>query len=395
SDGSPDVSFDERNDLRDITLLTRLSRAELLVARGHYRQAIAALLDLRERIPSNKPNLATLTAQRLVHAYKLAGDGVGARDELNRLLAAAKALLPGDSPILDENLRIELAISEALNGSSVQSAADLDAIWKTRQQRLGPQHVDTILVAQSLAELLVRQGRHDEAEPLLRHVIEVRHTVSGAEHPQALEILDQLVPTSRRVLGPEHPHTVSMVCTLSAAAVQSGRADGHKLIEEALALGRRTLRADHPNMLTVLSNAGAVQGQQGHYEEAATLLREALALCDNLDSTKAIDRVLVMVNLSGILIALQESDAAGQHDLTLIGYDLGSTQISSLIATTGLGIVFTHTGRAEQGEALLRATKEVVLKTYGPDNNLALRCDEALADARALRLGGSQTTRAT
>jgi tetratricopeptide (TPR) repeat protein len=57
---------------------------------------------------------------------------------------------------------------------------------KIREQQLGPQHLDTALSLNNLAELYRTQGKYVEAEPL---------------YQRALSIHEQQ-------LGPQHPHTV-------------------------------------------------------------------------------------------------------------------------------------------------------------------------------------------
>ncbi len=85
---------------------------------------------------------------------------------------------------------------------------------------LGKEHPSTLLSVNNLAVLYFNQGRHAEAEVLLRHVLEVRE----------------------RVLGKEHPDTINTINNLAALYDAQGRyAEAEPLFRRALAAFERVL----------------------------------------------------------------------------------------------------------------------------------------------------------
>ena len=66
------------------------------------------------------------------------------------------------------------------NLTSPWPAPFADALDWVRAQ----EHPDTLLSLSSLATTLFLQGRHEEAEPLMRRALEARERVLGATHPR-------------------------------------------------------------------------------------------------------------------------------------------------------------------------------------------------------------------
>ena len=80
---------------------------------------------------------------------------------------------------------------------------------------LGPEHRDTLMSMNNLANMLFVEGRYDEAEKLQRDTLDIQ----------------------RRVLGPDHPDAAMSTYNLGGIALQKGKPD------EALSLLRNAV--DH------------------------------------------------------------------------------------------------------------------------------------------------------
>lgn len=102
------------------------------------------------------------------------------------------------------------------------------------QQRLGPDHCDTLGTMTILGSLYHQQGRLEEAENIVKQVTETRNRVLGPDHPDTLhskgdlaaiyqsqrqwheaEALGAQVTESYKVLGPNHPKTLVSMDTLA------------------------------------------------------------------------------------------------------------------------------------------------------------------------------------
>ena len=57
---------------------------------------------------------------------------------------------------------------------------------------MGAQHPDTLTSIDSMAALLLRQGKLGEAEPLCLEALEARRRTLGAEHPDTLTSINNM-----------------------------------------------------------------------------------------------------------------------------------------------------------------------------------------------------------
>ena len=107
----------------------------------------------------------------------------------------------------------------------------------------------------TVADLLWRREKYDEAEPLYR------------------EALDGF----REVLGPRDPNTLSILGNLGVLLEDAGRlAEAEPLVREVVDPIREVHGPRHPQTLTSVHNLAALLKKQGKLEEAETLFRQAL-----------------------------------------------------------------------------------------------------------------------
>ncbi|MCB9898189.1 MAG: tetratricopeptide repeat protein [Planctomycetes bacterium] len=419
-----------------------LGRALVSLDQGRFAEAAERLAPLVARLAGSDPELRASTTRELARAQELGGDGRSASATLQSMLDAS-GHVRGASLRTDEGVRLDLAHLAVLRGEPAHAETMLRDVLATRTARLGPEHVDTLEAVERLAELLAATGRAAEAEPLYARRVEALTALLGPEHPQtlyargrlallltdtgrgaeALTELDALVASSRRVLGEDHPRTASLLCTRSVAAYAAGRPDAPALIEEALARGRTVLGDEHPFLVTMLNNAATLRLADGRFDEAVSLLDEALAVCRHDGSSRVLDEILVQVNLAGALLSLGRLDEARAtvdaalprsrefqgpaHPQTvtllhyrgtilhlagdladaeaayreLLGLDLPATDITVLNAVGSLGMIMLATDRVGEGTELIRATLPEVERLYGPSHQLAVVLREALASA--------------
>ncbi len=106
----------------------------------------------------------------------------------------------------DGNPEVEAAIRQTVGdtywelGLYPEGQPHLERALELRRRVLGPEHPDTLMSMNNLAELYWDRGEYEKAEPLLTQALEVK----------------------RRVLGPEHPDTLTSMNNLAVAVQGSG-----------------------------------------------------------------------------------------------------------------------------------------------------------------------------
>lgn len=126
-------------------------------------------------------------------------------------------------------------------------------VLKNREIYYGPGVSGTLRSVKTLAEVLSKQGRYAEAEPLFRRALKGRESE----------------------LGRRHPDTLASVRDLASVLMEQGR------YAEAEPLFRRAL---HPNMPGSIRDLASVLAKQGRHIEAAQTrcIGCALQLCNTI-----------------------------------------------------------------------------------------------------------------
>ena len=151
---------------------------------------------------------------------------------------------------------------------------------QTLEDKLGPDHLDTLLANMNLASSYRRLGRLDKAGPILDETVARMHRMLGAEHQITLAASDELaacyaevgdferalplhsfaVDGLKRLLGNAHPETVSarmlfaVTSVLAAKEGKGSRLDAESRIsdvEKALSALQSDLGPDHPRAVEV------------------------------------------------------------------------------------------------------------------------------------------------
>src|SRR5690606_25434712 len=143
-------------------------------------------------------------------------------------------------------------------GEAGQVAAAVD-YWKRMlreaEQRLGPDHIDTLTARNNLAGWTSEAGNPAEA----------------------VRLFAELLPVLQRVLGPDHPGTLATRDNLASCTGDAGDPDeAARLFAELLTARTRILGPDHPDTLLTRNNLASCTGDAGNPAEAARLLTELL-----------------------------------------------------------------------------------------------------------------------
>lgn len=126
---------------------------------------------------------------------------------------------------------------------------------------LGDNDFNTLTSMTNLAEVLLLQGKNTEETRAFAH---------------------QTVTLSKEHAGPEHPETMILMDNLAnLLAGQQQFDEAEQMSREALKLRQKVLRKEHPQIGTSMNNLAAILSRAGKYQEAEDMHRQALVLCQS------------------------------------------------------------------------------------------------------------------
>jgi tetratricopeptide (TPR) repeat protein len=288
---------------RPADALVQAKLADALLGRAGRPEVLAAELDLAVG--------AILRAQ---------GDGVAARERLERAAAALEHVYGRDAPELGK-------------------------------------------VALQLGILAYTQGRYDDAETWFDRVRAIREAQLGPEHPQVGNILVN-VGVARMHLG-RYPE--------SSAA-----------FERALAILEPKLGPEHLTLVKLHNNLGMLESRQRRFESALERHQRALAIYEKLPGTTEVDVAATLINLAVAQRNLGRLDEAIALDRRVIGiYEkaYGKTHPDLAYPLTELGRCFVAQRRFDDAIAPLRRARAV---RAGQEEDPSERAEAELALAQAL-----------
>jgi len=345
----------------------RLADAEALYRAGHYEEgkgvaeaAVAAARDL-EHGPSEAR--ACLILGRLELG---AGDAVAAEKRLVEAWVAAERVADHQhaTNALVELVRV-VGYDQA-HPDEAQRYIDL-AEAKLAQRDLGDATRARLL--RNTATVRWRQGRYDEALPLLEKSLRLYERALGVDHPRvlevqgsmgamyastgqidrALEILEAILPRLQDLLGPEHPTVAALHQNLGAALDAAGdQARSTEHYRSAVAIFERTVGPDHPSMGAALSNLGTAFFYGGRLEEAAETYARALKIKEAAFGPEHVSVAVTLNNLGAVTNELGDPERA--LELHLRAFEirknaLGTDHPEMGQSETNIGLVLHALGR--------------------------------------------------
>jgi len=209
--------------------------------------------------------------------------------------------LAADNPRAEAMAMTAVANVLQREGRHDEAEAELRRALALQEDALEPDHSDVAMTRANLANVLLRQGRYDEAEAENRRVLALRERALGPDHPDVAMSRNNLANVLRRqgrhaeaeaelrhalavqqaALGPDHPDVAKTHNGLGNVLEAQGKhAEAEVELRQALALMERTLGPEHPDVGTVQSNLGNVLFSQGKHEAAEAEFRRALVLLE-------------------------------------------------------------------------------------------------------------------
>ncbi|KAH7255284.1 uncharacterized protein BKA55DRAFT_537697 [Fusarium redolens] len=238
------------------------------------------------------------------------------------------------------------------------------------------EHLPTLDLATSLAQVLIAQGRYKSAEEMIHRVVEGYKKESQSESAKALDAFDLLgrlflhrglyseaekhlrrtFKSKKDVLGEEHPSTLVSMSRLSTAYIFQNRyLEAEELELQALEISTRVLGEVHPETMLRESNLGLIYTRLGRLHEAECLIQQALYLSKTLfgdEHTRTLlnmNRLLSVFTHQGLwdkaeILAIQVADLGTKL--------LGEEHPSTVQGKANLALVFESQGRLWEAEEL-------------------------------------------
>ena len=254
------------------------------------------------------------------------------------------------------------------------------------QEKLGPEHHDTLRSLNNLATLLYFKGDRANAEQLFLQVLEARKRILGDEHPDTLKSLHslstllqakgalgeaeklyrQVIDGQKRTLGEEHPSTLASLNNLANLLFsKDDLAIAEKLYRQAIDAQKRTLGEEHPNTLASRSNFARVLKAKGDLAGAEQLYRQVIEAQLRTLGENHPDTLTSRSNLAKLLYS--NDDLAGAEPLYRQAFEarkrtLGEDHPDTLDSLHDLSNLLYHKSDRTGAEHLYREALTIMQK---------------------------------
>ncbi len=264
----------------------------------------------------------------------------------------------------------------ARDGWTITVAEALDAAAKKLEVDLANQPGRQARLQATLGETYYALGLSREAIPLLERARDYHRTTFGPEHPDTLMLLNKLA---------------------NAYAAAGRRGESLALREEVLTLRRRVLGPEHPDTLIALSNLAVSYDEGGRRSEALRMEEEVVAIRRSLGHPEDPDLLVAMGNLAFSYTSTgrpAKALALREEVLAVTRRVLGPEHPDTLAAMRGVAVSYHDMGRAAEALELREAILPLSRKVLGPEHpdtigsmdGLAESYEATLRQAEALRL---------
>jgi tetratricopeptide (TPR) repeat protein len=255
------------------------ARAEHVAAEREHQKALAAMNYLEDMFKS------------AMDPFKV-GTEIKVGDMLDRYSANFDETFPEDQPEVEAAIRTALGQTyQGLDLFETHGTAEsyknsarkhLEAALALREATLGEDAPQTRESLDALIELLSDQGRHAEAEPLCRKMLEC----------------------SKRALGEDDPATFDAMFRLADTLSSDGRTEeAEQLARETLELRRRHLGEDDSATISSMQQVAGLALKRGETAEAETLYRRVYEQRRRTEGPEDQSTILALADVAGALLA--------------------------------------------------------------------------------------------
>jgi tetratricopeptide (TPR) repeat protein len=279
------------------------------------------------------------------------------------------------------------------------------ALAADAEQRLGPEHADTMRARDHLASAFLAAGRADEAIRLSEGIAEVRTATLGPDHPDtlaardglaraclaagqignAIALLERLLVARERLQGPEHEDTLAARGELAAGYRAAGRLkDAIRLFEHTLAGQERVLGPDHPDTMTTRGNLAYTYRSADRLKDALPHYKRTLADRERVLGPDHPDTLAARGNLaSAYHSARRVREAVPLYEQLLADRERiqGPDHPDTLAARGNLASAYHSAGRMAAAIPLYEQTRAACERVLGAGHPDTLTAQANLAQA--------------
>ena len=261
----------------------------------------------------------------------------GDRPRLRAAGAAEDALL-GVNLEIEDAVSLEARANQARTLGRLDDAANyLELALSVKEEQLGPDHPSVAETLRRLAGVYAQDGRNEEAEAAYLRAVAINEqsgtrTVLAAaalsdlalfyrkegRSDEALPLLKSALDIEMDVFGQDHPNVAARLAALGLLYRQQGlSSEAEPLLQEALLIRERVYGLEDPETTGAMTSLAQLYRDQERYAEAEDLLKRALVIHESMDDQPRV--ALDLANLSVVYVSnSQFSDAAPAFERALL-----------------------------------------------------------------------------
>jgi CHAT domain-containing protein/Tfp pilus assembly protein PilF len=303
-------------------------------------------------------------------------------------------------------------------GAYARAEPFLQQALQIRKKAFGPEHPDTAVTLNNLAELYETMGEYARAEPLLQQALQIRKKAFGPEHPdialslnnlaalysevgayaRAEPLYRQALEINQKVLGREHPTTAQSLNNLAAFYGEIGVYEkAEALYQQALRISKKALGSEHPDTAKIFNNLAFHYEEMGAYEKAEPLYQQALQIrqkslgAEHPDTAQTFDNLAFHYEEMG---AYEKAEPLYQQALQIFQKAFGLEHPDTARSLDHLAGLYDKMGAYASAEPLCEQALQIMEKVLGREhlstvltleNFARLKCDLGrVLEAKAL-----------
>jgi tetratricopeptide (TPR) repeat protein len=244
----------------------------------------------------------------------------------------------------------------------------------------------------SLGIALNRNGKSQEAEPILLQSLEIRKKVLGENHLDVATSLNSLgnlyknmrnyikaepyylqaLEIRKKAQGPEHPEVGFLLNNLGVLYDEMGDyAKAAPYYQQTLEIRKKTQGPEHPDVATSLHNLGVLYYYLGNYSKAETYYQQALEIRKKVLGPEHPEVGALLSNLGALYEEMADYTKAEpyyQQTLEILKKALGPEHPDVGTLLNNLGILYDNMGDYSKAETYYQQALEIRKKALGPEH---------------------------
>jgi tetratricopeptide (TPR) repeat protein len=263
-------------------------------------------------------------------------------------------------------------VSARLAGPAVGYWMDITA---ASERVLGPDHPDSVMAAEQLADACMTAG----------------------QAPEAIRWYEWVLVLRNRTLGQDHADTIATRRNLGHALVAAGQLrDAATALEQVTSDYERVLGADHLDTIGAREDLAAAYSAATQYADAASMYRQTLAHRERIQGPGHPDTLATRQKLADTLLAAGRlRDARKEYKRVLADREsaLGPNHMETIAALYGLGNAYYTQGKMASAVQLYEQAATRYVRVLGIDHRDTLAAQVSLATVyyRVGRLTDAET----